>query len=113
MYDKFFSKRENCGYYFRHLYRILFFIENTEKEEIIKTGIMETETIKKHFQEYAQFVQAQMSTDEMLMVFYNCFSFPNLKRLVVKYGILENLTIENLIKPEHYCNPEFKMKHRP
>ena len=66
-----------------------------------------------HFQEYAQFVQAQMSTNEMLMVFYNSFSFPKLKRLVIKYRILENLTIENLISQEHCCIEEFNMKHRP
>ena len=114
VYDKFFSKRENSGYYFRHLYRILRFVEKTEKKEMkgINT-ISDRKLIEMHFQEYAQFVQAQMSTNEMLMVFYNSFSFPKLKRLVIKYRILENLTIENLISQEHCCIEEFNMKHRP
>lgn len=87
VYDKFFSKKENSGYYFRHSYRILRFIENTEREEVKGINTAKSKRfVEMHFQEYAQFVQAQMSTNEMLMVFYNCFSFLNQKRLVVNIG---------------------------
>ena len=114
VYDKYFTKRENSGCYFRHLYRILFFIEDSENIELsMAKNEDERERVEKRFYEYAQFVQAQMSTHEMLLVYYNSFSFPNLKRLLIKYCLLENLTIENLIKPEHYCDENFEMKHRP
>ena len=61
VYDKYFSKRENSGCYFRHLYRILSFIEDTEKQEIqeiqeIKKSNQNQQQIEKHYYEYAQFV---------------------------------------------------------
>ena len=51
-----------------------------------------------------------MSTKEMLMVFYNSFSFPKLRELLIKYNLLENLTVENLIAPSHNCIDGYHLK---
>lgn len=90
------------GHYYRHFYHILLFLENTEKEKISK-AIDEKEklSIKKEFSQFAEFVQAQMSTPELFLLYYNALSFPKLQRLLIKYNTLENLPIEDLISPEH------------
>lgn len=113
VYRRFFNVHEECGNYFRHLYRILFFINQSENEDLNDAKDEEVKLqISKRYLDLAQFVQAQMSTSELLMVFYNSFSFPKLKEMLIKYNILENLTIEKLIDPSHNCIAEFNMKHQ-
>lgn len=90
------------GHYYRHFYHILLFLEETEKEKISKAlDEAEKTSIRKEFSQFAEFVQAQMSTPELFLLFYNALSFPKLQRLLVKYNTLENLPIEDLISPEH------------
>lgn len=90
------------GHYYRHFYHILLFLENTEKEKISKAiDDEEIILIKKEFVQFAEFVQAQMSTPELFLLFYNALSFPKLQRLLVKYNTLENLPVEDLISSEH------------
>lgn len=74
VYRRFFNVHEECGYYFRHLYRILYFVKRSEDEEL--NGVEDfavRQQISKRYFELVQFVQAQMSTKELLMVFYNSF----------------------------------------
>lgn len=42
-----------------------------------------------------------MSTPEMFLLYYNCLRFPKMKSLVIKYNVLENLVIKDLITEEH------------
>lgn len=113
VYRKFFAVYFRNGYYFRHLYRLLKFIDNTALEEI-KRNPAEKASIQRKYGEYAQFVQAQMSFDEMLLVFYNCSLFVKTKHLIVKYNILENLYLENLILPNHTpFGEELHLSHHP
>lgn len=89
------------GHYFRHLYHILLFLEETENQ--MKKGVDE-ETVKEiesEFKRYANFVQAQMNIPELFLTYYNCLHFDKSRRLIVKYGLLENLNIEDLLSPEH------------
>lgn len=111
VYRRFFNVHEECGFYFRHLYHILCFVRQSEEKELcaaLDTG--KHAGIVKYYLNFAQFIQAQMSPKEMLMVFYNSFSFPNLRELLIKYNILENLTVQNLLRPEHNCIEEFHLK---
>lgn len=111
VYGRFFNIHEECGNYFRHLYRILYFVKQSEKEEL--SGIDDVvvrEQVTKRYYDLVQFVQAQMSTKEMLMVFYNSFSFPKLRELLIRYNLLENLTVENLIAPSHNCIEGYHLK---
>lgn len=113
IYRRFFNVHEECGNYFRHLYRILYFVKQSESEDLEEAKDEEVkQEISKRYLDLAQFVQAQMSTRELLMVFYNCFSFPKLKEMLIQYNILENLTVEKLIDPSHNCIVEFHMKHQ-
>ena len=113
VYRRFFNVHEECGYYFRHLYRILYFVKRSEDEEL--NGVEDfavRQQISTRYFELVQFVQAQMSTKELLMVFYNSFSFPKLRDLLIKYNILENLTVENLIDFSHNCIEGYHLKHQ-
>jgi hypothetical protein len=115
-YAYFFYKYEVVGYYFRHLYNILKFIKTNEDIKIASSGkkISKEQFINIHeeYKQYAQFIQAQMSIDELLILFYECFSFPKMKELVIHYDLLENLTIQNLIKKEHNCEPRMRLKDK-
>lgn len=111
VYGRFFNVHEECGNYFRHLYRILYFVKQAEEEELL--GIYDVavrQQVSKRYCDLVQFVQAQMSTKEMLMVFYNSFSFPKLRELLIRYNLLENLTVENLIAPSHNCIDGYHLK---
>lgn len=113
VYKRFFNVHEECGNYFRHLYRIFVYVYQAEEEELNDTNaIVDRKKIIKKYFDLVQFVQAQMSTKEMLMVFYNSFSFPKLRDMLVKYNILENLTVENLIDASHNCVEDYHLKHQ-
>lgn len=113
VYRRFFNIHEECGNYFRHLYRILSFVCQSEQEELneVSDDAIRQE-ISKRYASLVQFVQAQMSTKEMLMVFYNSFTFPKLKDLLIRYNLLENLTVENLIDENHNCIDGYHLKHQ-
>lgn len=114
LYAIFFNKFHFAiGHYFRHIYHILLFVEETEKEKITKTNdVREKEKIQKDFKQYAEFIQAQMSTPELFLLFYNALSFPKLQRLLIKYNTLENLPIEDLISEEHNVIEGINLKSR-
>ncbi|NGF75762.1 hypothetical protein G5B10_07715 [Fluviicola sp. SGL-29] len=82
----YFYKRDegsNLSYYFRNLYHIFKFIH-------LSTDI---EPERKRF--YASLVRAQLSPDELFLVFYNAFvpglGHPNMLFLIKEYDILQNL----------------------
>lgn len=88
-------------------------MSKSEEEELndVENYVVKQQISKRYF-ELVQFVQAQMSTRELLMVFYNSFSFPKLRDLLIKYNLLENLTIENLIDKSHNCIFDYHLKHQ-
>ena len=88
-------------------------MSKSEEEELndVENYVVRQQISKRYF-ELVQFVQAQMSTRELLMVFYNSFSFPKLRDLLIKYNLLENLTIENLIDKSHNCIFDYHLKHQ-
>ncbi len=51
--------------------------------------------------QYAQFIQAQMSSPELLMVFYNASCFTKALKLINRYNLLENLSSNLLIDEDH------------
>lgn len=101
------------GHYFRHLYHILKFLEQSEKDELVDCKSQsETDSVNEKYLTYAQFVQSQMAAPELLLLFYNCLSYPKLLRLVVKYNILENLAKEDLIDQSHNVVDGVNLKSR-
>ncbi len=113
-YKCFYDKYENVGHYFRHIYQILKFIKSREDEKIKllgkKPSQLDEKNVHRYFNEYAQFIQAQMSTDELLLLFYNSFAYEKAQQLIIHYNLLENLTVKHLKKEEHNCKPELKLK---
>jgi len=101
-FQLFFSRFQYAiGHYFRHLHHILLFLEECEKTKMEKQSEPQKEEVKKEFQRYADFVQAQMATPELFLLFYNLLFFNKLKKEIIKYNILENLYIEDLLDPKH------------
>lgn len=67
------------GHYFRHLYHLIKFIDDSEISEKNK---------------YVSLIQSQMSNEELYLLFFNALSnygYPKLYRLVSKYSLVENL----------------------
>ena len=114
-YILFYRKYEQIGFYYRHLYRILKFIRDSEDERIKICGndITEAEIkeIRNKYQEFAQFIQAQMSIDELTMLYYDSLVFTKTLELTTYYHLLENLRIKRLVKKEHAIVSGIKFKH--
>lgn len=95
IYELFFQRYHYAiGHYFRHLYHILKFVVHFEKSNNNFEGLG---------RKYINFVQAQMSSYEMALLFYNAISFPKLLRVLVDYNFFGNLAIEDLIDDSHNC----------
>lgn len=80
-------------HYFRHLYRIIKFVDEStyfsDKEKYC----------------YICLLRAQLSKDELLMIFYNCLSnYGNekFKPLIEKYALLRNVRSQYLLRESHY-----------
>lgn len=78
-------------HYFRLLYRILKYIDDSSK------NIPEMTKDKKY--EYACIVRATLSQYELIMLFYNCLSLNGMEKfkpLIERYAIFNNLRVELL-----------------
>lgn len=83
--------RHNLGHYFRFIYNIFRFIEESD--------IVETE--KKR---YVRIVRSQLSDYELLLLFYNCMHKNGIKKfkpLVEKYALFNNIPEDLLLNIEH------------
>lgn len=109
----FFSKIHfSISHYFRHLYNIFKYLENVEIERLNKaSNNEEKEHIKHDIKSYANLVQAQMSTGELFLIYYNSLLFPKFKRLLIKYNVLDNLYQEDLLDISH-LDSDFNLKSR-
>lgn len=91
-YIKFYQSNGHLiGHYFRTLYNILKFINNSQ-----------ITTTEKKF--YTNIIRAQLSKYELSLILYNCsssYGSEKLLPLVVKYEILKHLEPESLATPEH------------
>lgn len=101
-YENFFHRVQyNLGHYFRNLYHIYKYVHITQ---LIDPN-------EKQF--YCNIVRAQLSTDELVLIFYNAITpinyysdkpnlgFPNFKYLIDKYDILQNMNQRLLLDKEH------------
>lgn len=79
--------RSDLGHYFRVLYNIFRFIDESDYKNPI----------------YQKILRAQLSNQELFVIFYNCSSEFGLKfsSLASKFVIFDNLLVEDLIRPEH------------
>jgi hypothetical protein len=92
-YNEFFESRESIlGHYFRNLYRIVKFVD-----EFDRLSFKEKKT-------YIGIIKAQLSSDELVLLFYNSLSTQGTKflPLIRKYNLLDNLNQQSLILASHY-----------
>lgn len=104
VYGIFFSKYNYVlGHYFRHLYHIVKFINQFEKTQL-NEAITEKEKaeIGNLCNQYAQFIQAQMSFAELALLHDNALYFSKMGELVEKYNLLENCAAEYLLDGKCY-----------
>jgi hypothetical protein len=112
-YEIFFSKFQySIGHYFRHLNHILLFLEEMEKNKMEKQPEISKEEVMHEFQRYANFVQVQMATPELFLVFYNCLYFSKFQKVLIKYNMFENLFIEDLIDSNHNSIDNLNLKSK-
>jgi len=79
----------DVGHYFRNLYHIVKFVDQSSVDD-------------KRF--YTNLVRAQLSSHELLLLFYNCLTAlgeEKFKPLVERYELLKHMPKEKLIRPEH------------
>ncbi|RZQ08264.1 hypothetical protein D8T46_22885 [Vibrio vulnificus] len=89
VYKKFWeSNQADLGHYFRYLYNIFKFIDNSDIEE--KST-------------YSAIIRAQISDYEALVIFYACLSAEGkkFKVLAEKFALFDNLPTSLLLKPSH------------
>ncbi|CAA9202114.1 putative phage abortive infection protein [Flavobacterium collinsii] len=89
-YDIFFEKNQNnLGHYFRNLYHIIKFVDNSEIHDK---------------QVYINFVRAQLSSHELSLIFFNClapYGVQKFKPLIEKYSLLKNMNKGLIFNQEH------------
>ncbi len=94
VYEIFLSKRQSSvGHYFRYLYNTVKFVH---EHEFIK----ELEDKKS----YTNLIRAQLSSNELGLLFYNCLSDrgTKFKHLVEKYALLEDMDFGKLLEQGHW-----------
>ncbi len=100
-YMRFYStSNTDLAHYFRILYRILRWIEDSKIQDAA---------------EYVKIFRAQLSSQELVLLFYNSLTpiGADMKRLVLKYGLLKHVADEHLAYPEDkalYSSDAFRMK---
>jgi hypothetical protein len=81
--------QSEIGHYFRNLYNIVKFVDRSEVEDK---------------QSYSNLVRAQLSSHELLMLFYNCSTHlgeEKFKPLLERYALLKNMPVAALFDPAH------------
>ncbi|NYA43123.1 putative phage abortive infection protein [Serratia fonticola] len=97
-YDEFFSSRQqNLAHYFRMVYHIYKFIDDSGLDEKIKRS-------------YSSILRAQISNYELLMLFYNCLGShgEKMQAYAIKYRLFDNMPLDELIQDEHKYLMDFK-----
>lgn len=116
IYKRFFDRYHNyLGHYFRLTYHILNYLcTNLDAEFRKAQNLSQKKTIIKKYQNYADILQAQMSSSELFLMFYNGICFKKSKDLIERFRLLENLSKEDLADSSmhHSLYIKFKLKSR-
>lgn len=114
MYGFYFQRYDYiASHNFRHLFHILDFVKQSETRiSSIAANEEERNENSLQFRKYVSFLQAQMSSFELMLLFYNALSFPKMLKLIIEYDFLENLAVENLIHKSHNCIDGIELKSK-
>lgn len=86
-------------HYFRHLYTILRYVDETDAFDVNEEGNVDEEYTYKQKYHYTTILRATLSRYELLMIYYNglsTFGNEKLKPLIERYSLLNNLDIYSL-----------------
>ena len=100
----FFKTHSAIGHYCRHLYNIVKFIHKERMrcfDKYSQSDKKHKKEIENRFMNYIAFVQAQMSTEELFILFYNSLIYEKAANLYKEYNIFENMPIEMLLDRSH------------
>ena len=106
VYDLFFDQfHYAAGHYFRNLYHIIKYVRQFEVIQRRRNkNQSEDERIKKRCYQYAQFIQAQMSSPELALLHDNSLAYRRMRKLVKKYDLLENCALDGLMFKVNYVD---------
>ncbi len=97
IYQIFFERFDYAyGYYFRNLYHILKYVDQFEQLQINRKE-NDSDEVSQKCNQYAQFIQAQMSSYELAVLYYNVLCFPRALTLIKKYKFDEHMPNKYLI----------------
>lgn len=110
------------GHYFRNIFNTLKLVkarrqvafDNLKSNQLDKTEVdREKVKITSKYKDYANMIQAQMSSAELTLMFYNGLFFPKMKDLINDFQLIDNLPVEDLILEQHknYYELEFKSRN--
>ncbi|MBN8684411.1 MAG: hypothetical protein J0L99_17310 [Chitinophagales bacterium] len=89
----------NFEQYFRGVFQILQHIKDFE--DVIKKNNPDNLNTQNQSKKYIKFLQAQLSTDELTMIFYNASYLTDARDLIVHFDFLNILFVDALISEEH------------
>lgn len=89
-YLKYYKRHQSdLGHYFRNLYHIFKFIKSSKEEDKNR---------------YTSIVRAQLSNDELVLLFYNCLveQGEKFRPYIEEFHLLKNINPETLIEPDKH-----------
>ncbi len=92
-YDFHCEHNQYNSHYFKNIYHILKLLDNSILNDAEK-------------KDFAKLLAAQLSDDELHLLFYKCFfsdNYINARELVLRYDMFDTMGIETLLKKDHYC----------
>lgn len=103
-YLSFYKFHQDClGHYFRNLYHLIKFVDRAS-----------VHPDEKDF--YTHLVRAQLSSDELLLLFYNCHSSLGKQKfypLIVNYALLKNMSQDDLVSQRLKLPDDHKSLYPP
>ena len=97
--------RDLLDHYFRHLYTILRYVDETDAFDLNDDGKPDAENEWRQKYHYTTILRSTLSRHEMLMLYYNglsIFGREKLKPLIEKYALLNNLDKYSLSLSKEY-----------
>jgi hypothetical protein len=100
-YDYFFEKHQYIiGHYFRHLYHILSFLSNEKKSRLKECNKSEISEVTKEMNKFSDFIQAQLSTYELFLLFYNSQNYHKMQKYMIEFNFYKPIPYDALLNDE-------------
>ena len=113
VFKLFFSKYSYVfGHYFRHIYNIIKFVRQYQDTQLKTLTHKAGRLFLDETNRYVKFIQAQMSSYELMLLYYNAFCFEKCYEQLDHYKFLDNLPEEDLVYPWHNLEGALHLQKR-